>query len=169
MSRSRKTVVPAALMSLVLTGIIYSQLAAGAVDREAIQSTSRVPANALLQQMVGTWTVQQRMWPGVRKPAVSLPPAVATRRMIEGVFLEETMTRVDNADTPPFTRTAYFNYDAVSKRYDYFSIDSRAPQMMNYEPAESKDPDGVVRLQGASLWRNSGEMPRTLRLPIASP
>src|SRR5258706_9902330 len=65
-------------------------------------------APALLQQMVGTWNVQQRMWPGFATKPVDLPPAVARRRLVEGVFQEEVMESADKSGQERFTRTAYF-------------------------------------------------------------
>jgi hypothetical protein len=89
--------------------------------------------SALLQSMAGTWTVEQRMWAGPGAEATTLPAAIAERRLVDGKFLEESMRPVGLAPGSPgsFTRTAVFNYNGVSKKYEYFSIDTRAPQAMN--------------------------------------
>jgi hypothetical protein len=78
--------------------------------------------------MVGVWNVDQRMWPGPGAAAVQLPSAVARRRLI-GTALEEVM-ELAAASQDSFTRVAYFNYNTVTKQYEYFSFDTRAPQMM---------------------------------------
>lgn len=97
-------------------------------------SLGEVSKNAflLIQQMVGTWDVQQRMWAGPDTEAIDLPRTVAHRRLVEGAFLEEVMTPVPESKQEPFTRIAYFNYNTVSQQYEYFSMDTRAPQMMTY-------------------------------------
>lgn len=57
------------------------------------------PLPSLMQQMVGTWNVQQRMWPGSGAEAINLPLAVAHRRLIGGAFLEELMTLAPEANS----------------------------------------------------------------------
>src|SRR5262249_36938393 len=90
-------------------------------------------APPLLRDMVGMWDVRQQMWLGPDTRAIDLPPAVARRRLIEGAYLEETMTLAEKSERGSFTRVAYLNLNAVSQRYEYFSLDSRAPQQMHYE------------------------------------
>src|SRR5262245_5759678 len=55
-------------------------------------------APALLREMVGTWDVRQGMWLGPNTKAIDLPPAVARRRLIEGAYLEETMTLAEKSE-----------------------------------------------------------------------
>ncbi len=85
----------------------------------------------LLQQMAGTWNVEQRTSREAGAPPQSLPPAVAHRRVVAGAWLDEAMESVDAGGEGRFTRHSVINYNAVDQRYEYFSIDSRAPQMMN--------------------------------------
>jgi hypothetical protein len=87
-------------------------------------------AAPLIQQMVGSWTVQEWMWPGPNTKPVPLPAATAQRRLVGDDILQETMTAAPGA-SQSFTRIAYFDYNAVNRQYEYFSIDTRAPQMMN--------------------------------------
>jgi hypothetical protein len=118
----------------------------------------------LIQQMAGTWDVQHRMWPGSDAKAIQLPPAVAHSRLIRrdlehlsrGVFLEEVMELAPGSKEAPFTRIACFNYNAVNQQYEYFSIDTRGPQMMNersYDTGVEGKPDdhGVLILYGDSF------------------
>jgi hypothetical protein len=83
-----------------------------------------------IQHMTGTWQVRQRMWPGPGTEPLELPPAIAHRRLLGNAILEEEMELAPSAHAKPFTRMAYFNYNTVDKQYQYFSIDTRAPQMM---------------------------------------
>ena len=88
-------------------------------------------ATPLVQQMTGTWDVRQRMWPGVVAKAIDLPPALAHRVLIGNAILQEVMTLASESGETPFTRVAYFDYNVVNQQYQYFSLDTRAPQMMN--------------------------------------
>jgi len=116
---------------------------------------SNSAAATLMQQMPGTWNVQQRMWPGAGAEAIRLPPAIARRRLIEHSFLEEVMEPAQKSGQAPFTRTAYFNYNAVNQQFEYFSLDSRAPQMMieksNVAEGQSKPDRDGIRLYGGSF------------------
>lgn len=110
--------------------------AAGAFCCIALTSLSAIAQDdpsALLRSMAGTWTVEQRMWTAPGAEPTTLPRATAERRLVDGKFLEESMRPVGLAPGSPgfFTRTAVFNYNSVNGNYEYFSIDTRAPQAMN--------------------------------------
>src|ERR1700730_9324889 len=123
-----------ARISVLLMGcIVYgSLLAAIACANDAPLSVNgKDAATPLIQQMIGTWDVRQRMWPGAAAKAIDLPPAVAHRILIGSTILQEVMTLASQSSETPFTRVAYFDYNAVTRQYEYFSLDTRAPQMMN--------------------------------------
>jgi hypothetical protein len=108
-----------------------------------------------MQQMVGTWKVQQRMWLGYGAQAIDLPTAIARRHLLPGGFLEEVMEPAKKSGKEPFNRTAYFNYNTVTQQYEYFSLDSRAPQMMNERSErveEQREPGkGGIKLYGGKF------------------
>jgi hypothetical protein len=112
-------------------------------------------APPLLQNMTGTWTVEQKMWPGPGAAAVQLPPGVAQRRLIDGKYLEESMQPATLTEGQPgfFVRNAIFNYNAVNKQYEYFSIDTRAPQAMSEKspPTEASDQSKKLKLSGGTF------------------
>ncbi len=123
--------------------------------------------------MVGTWRVQQRMWPAGDVQAIALPPALARRRLVGQSFLEETMELAPGSKEAPFTRLAYFNYNAVNQQYEYVSMDTRALQMMNEKSADATA-DGPITLYGGSFvapaWgdaKNAGFRYRRTIAPIA--
>jgi hypothetical protein len=125
---------------------------------------------ALMRQMAGTWEVQARMWPGPNAKAVELPPAIAHRELIRDAYLQETMEPKQSSEGSPFTRVAYFSYNWINRQYEYFSLDSRLPQMMSYViPGANKTHDGGIDLVGTSLWRPSGVRRRTSRSCTDSP
>lgn len=70
------------------------------------------------------------MWPAADTEPVTMPPAVARRRMIQDVYLEEVMEPAPGSDEPPFTRTAFLSFNDLNGRYEYVSLDTRFPPMM---------------------------------------
>jgi hypothetical protein len=115
----------------------------GAATTVSVGGQSPIPINrgpdpqSQIQHMTGTWQVRQRMWPGPGTEPLELPPAIAHRRVIGNALLEEEMELAPGAHGEPFTRIAYFNYNPVGKQYEYFSIDTRAPQMMRESSCET--------------------------------
>jgi hypothetical protein len=105
--------------------------------------------------MAGTWNVEQKMWPGSGAAAVQLPPGVAQRHLIDGKYLEETMQPSTLAQGQPgfFVRNAISNDNAVRKRYEYFSIDTRAPQAMSEKslPTEVSNESKELKFSGGTF------------------
>ncbi|MDE2166302.1 MAG: DUF1579 family protein [Alphaproteobacteria bacterium] len=93
---------------------------------------------ALIRQMIGTWNVQEWMWPGPDAKSIALPPAVAQRQPVGDDFLQEVM-KTPTGSKEPFTRISYFGYNAVNQQYQYSSVDTRAPQMMNEQSTDTSD------------------------------
>ena len=132
------------------------------------------PTPPLVRRMAGTWKVEQRMWPGSGAYAITLPAAVARRRVVRGGFLEEVMEGIPGSQEP-FTRIANFNFNAVTRRYEYVSLDSRAPQMMTEKseaegaPSKMRE-DDEISLDGdlfvAPRWGNSTNVTFRYRLVI---
>jgi len=125
----------------------------------------------LLRDMVGAWDVRQQMWFAPDTKVIDLPRAVARRRLIEGSYLEETMTLAEKSERGSFTRVAYLNLNTVSQRYEYFSLDSRAPQQMRYESDKpGKGGSGEVRLKGgtfvAAQWGEAKNVEFKYRLTL---
>jgi hypothetical protein len=87
------------------------------------------PTPTLIQQMVGTWSITERMWPAPDAAPMALPPATAERRLLGDALLHEVMKSLPGTK-PPFTRISLLNYNAVTRQYEYTSWDTRAPQMM---------------------------------------
>lgn len=87
-------------------------------------------AATLVHAMLGTWDVKEWMWGPTGGQAIPLPSAVAQRRLVGEDFIQEVMSATPGSQGA-FTRIAYFGYNAVNQNYEYFSLDTRAPQMMN--------------------------------------
>lgn len=150
------------LIGIALCGIAVGQ-----------ETTGTSPDPTLIQQMAGTWKVQQRMWPGLGAEAVPLPAAVARRTLMPGGFLEEVMEPANKSAPDSFKRIAYFNYNDMSRQFEYFSLDSRAPQMMNERSDAIGQADAskaVINLEGgrfvAPRWGEAKNVAFTYRLTI---
>ena len=132
-------------------------------------------APSLVQRMAGMWNVSQRMWSGPSSGPTELPAALAHRRLLGGTILQEEMSLAPGTKGEAFTRIAYFNYNAVNKQYEYFSIDTRAPQMMHENscdhiaPKKMKD-QGAISLCGgmfvAPTWGNAKNAAFRYRLVV---
>ena len=143
----------------------------------AFASATSTAQNApqLLKDMEGTWQVKQRMWPSPGAQGVDLPPAIARRQLIDGKYLEEVMELAQGSAGQPesFRRNAFLNYNAVTKRYEYTSLDTRAPQLMT-ETSLRVDPKVIpieLKLQGgmfvAPEWGSAKNVPFKYRLTIS--
>jgi hypothetical protein len=134
--------------------------AAGPTTGEPGQGAAALPA--VIREMAGTWSVKQWMWPAPASRAIALPPAVAHRRIIDGQFLQEIMSATAGSEAS-FKRIAYFDYNAVTGRFEYFSIDTRAPQMMNERSIGRAGAGGEMRLYGgmfvAPQWGSARNSP----------
>lgn len=132
---------------------------------------AKASAAALMQQMSGVWDVQAKMWPAPNAKAVELPPAVARRAFVRDAYLQETMEPKENSEGSAFTRVAYLGYNPTNHQYEYFSLDSRLPQMMSYNhPGANKAHDGKIDLTGASFvapeWGADKNVPFMYRFVI---
>lgn len=153
----------------------YSVLIVAPVLARAANPTTGALGNGtaalppVIREMAGTWSVRQWMWPGAGSPAIELPPAVAHRRIIHGKFLQEAMSATAGSKDS-FVRVAYFDYNDVTGRYEYFSIDTRAPQMMTERSTGSAAQGGNVTLYGgmfvAPQWGSARNSPFRYELVV---
>lgn len=139
--------VPVVSVPVVVLSMVVLPMASLAAEKPSPPAAS-TPVPPLIVQMAGSWSVEQRMWPGAGAEPVRLPAAVARRRVVRGGFLEEFMESAPGAPEP-FTRVAYLQRNAVTRRWEYVSLDSRAPQMMTEKSdvesaaaGEAAGPDG---------------------------
>jgi uncharacterized protein DUF1579 len=163
----RRTISLIAIVCITINGGL--SLTAHAQDAQAGEDS--VPP--LLKHMVGTWDVQQRMWPASGAEAITLPAARANRRLVGTTFLDEIMELAPGSKEQPFTRHAVFNYNAVIQQYEYFSIDTRGPQMMMEKTVEAGGQGtakSAVKLYGESFvapqWGNAKNVAFRYRLEV---
>lgn len=159
------------LVTLGPPALLASLLGLFALDVAAAGEAAAAPPGLppLLSEMSGTWNVEQTMWPAAGSPPVRLPPAVARRRVVNDAFVEEVMEATQGE---PFTRVAYLAYNTVDQQYEYFSLDTRAPQMMTERSAgpRAADDAGALVLYGgmfvAAEWGSARDAPFRYRLVV---
>jgi len=101
-------------------------------SRTAIERLKASSAEAeLLRTAVGTFDVHSRLWPADgAEPIVT--DAVARRRMVDDLYLEEVMEPEPGAPEP-FSRICYLDFNPLSRRWEYVSLDTRIPAQLMYE------------------------------------
>ena len=136
-------------------------------------SAAAQPSPELIQQMIGQWDVQQRMWPGPKAAAVDLPAASAKRQLVGDTCVEEVMESAGGAgQSDHFVRRALLNYNAVSRRYEYTSFDTRGPQLMTEigAPTGPKATADGLHLDGSTFvapqWGNAKNVRFKYRLVV---
>ena len=130
----------------------------------------------LLIRMTGTWDVRQRMWPGPEADPITLPAAIARRHLVRDTYLEEVMQSIDDraGQSGAFNRHALLNYNAATSRYEYASLDTRAPQLMLERslPVSPASSAAELKLQGGSFlapaWGSAKNVRFKYRLTIGA-
>jgi hypothetical protein len=84
------------------------------------------PQAQRLAQQVGTWDVVMTMRPASTAPPIVVTGLLAERTMI-GLYLQEVMRPAPGSNVPDFRRLDYMTYDPVQTRWEYASMDTRAP------------------------------------------
>lgn len=154
------------MLACYISVLPLTALALTANSSELGNSASTLP---LLQKMTGTWSVKEWMWPGPHANPVGLPDAIAYRRLIDGRFLEERMIGPPRS-ADAFTRISFLDYNSMSGRYEYFSIDTRLPQMMNERSSGPTMTQGMIELDGgifvAPRWGSTANVPFRYRILV---
>lgn len=84
------------------------------------------PETARLSRQVGRWDVVMTIRPAPDAAPIVAKGLVAERTMI-GLYLQEIMKPAPGSGVPDFQRIDYLTYDAVQARWEYVSLDTRAP------------------------------------------
>jgi Protein of unknown function (DUF1579) len=156
----RKPAMTSRILLLVALCVAVVVIAPARAQNAPAGGATDVSVPRLIERMAGTWNVAEQMWPGPDAAAVTLPPAVARRRLVGGAFLQEVMEAASNAKADRFTRVAYLDYNAVDQQYEYVSLDTRAPQVM-VEKTYALDARGAAAGDGPlTLYGGSFVAPR---------
>jgi len=82
--------------------------------------------NLALAQQAGTWNVTETVWDSPGAEPVTTTGLVAERRMV-GSTLQEVIAPASGGPGPAFQRIDYLSFNRVEGRWEYVSMDSRAP------------------------------------------
>jgi hypothetical protein len=88
----------------------------------------------------GTWDVTITSWEGPGAAPVVLSGLVAERRMI-GPMLEEVLQPVAGASEKSFSRADFLTFNRLEGRWQYMSMDGRAPDGMMTAYSLDADPE----------------------------
>jgi hypothetical protein len=84
------------------------------------------PEAQRLTRQVGAWDVVMTVRPTADATPIVMRNLIAERTMV-GLYLNEVMRPAAGANVPDFRRIDYLTYDPVQTRWEYASIDTRAP------------------------------------------
>ena len=101
------------------------------------------PEGLALAKRAGTWDVTFTNWEKPGAAPVTTGGLVAERRMI-GPMLEEMLHTVPSSSVPAFTRVDDLTFNRIESRWDYMSMDTRAP--VGLMPAWSLERDPPERI-----------------------
>jgi hypothetical protein len=124
------------LMALVLVATVAPGPAGAQTSRSDAEKNT-------LDARVGRWNVTETVWDHPGSPPVISTGLMAERRMV-GDYLEETLLAADNPAAGP-KRIDYLGFDRVAGRWDYVSLDVRAPvPLMPAWSFDRGDPSQIV-------------------------
>lgn len=137
---------------LALVAVIFALLVTpcrlAAQEAEAIEQQPSAnermlepgPEAQRLARRVGSWDVVMTLRPTPEAEPIVVTGLVAKRKMI-GLYLQEIMRPAPDSELPDFTRIEYLTYNAVERRWQYVSLDTRAPiglmSARSYGPVEA--------------------------------
>lgn len=126
------------------TGLLLLLLIAMVAPRPAAaQPSPATPTEISLTDRVGRWAVEETVWatPG-SMPASNL--GLTAERHMVGNYLQETLIAGGDAAAKPL-RIDYLGFDQVAGRWDYLSLDTRAPvPLMPAWSFDRGDPGHIV-------------------------
>lgn len=101
------------------------------------------PEAQSLSERVGTWDVTFTSWDRPGAAPITVAGLVAERRMF-GPMLQEVLQTLPDVTVPSFVRVDQLTFNRLEGRWDYVSMDSRAPNGLM--PAWSLDHDPAQRI-----------------------
>ena len=145
---------PAALVfkAMLLMALTASQHVASAQPRQqAEQAPASEPAAARLNELgpengatarsVGSWDVTETVWDRAGAVPHVTTGLIAEHRMI-GSMLEETLR--SNTDPTKILRADYLTFNRVERRWEYVSMETRAPVGMMTAQSYRRDRDDHI-------------------------
>ena len=122
-------------------GAVNAQTAPSA----AIRMNELGPENQALAQRTGIWDVTETLWNQPNAAPVSTTGLIAERRMI-GSILQEILRPASDASDVAIKRIDYITFNRVVGRWDYVSMDTRAPVGIMPATSFAREADGRIVL-----------------------
>lgn len=122
---------------------------AQAAPTPPVSDTATIRMNVLgregtaLAARTGLWDVVETSWPQPGAAPEIIRGQVAERRMV-GLYLQETLHPPGDASASKVSRIDYLGFNRVTGRWEYLSMDTRAP--VGLMPAWSFDHDPIDRI-----------------------
>ena len=118
---------------VLLTGSAEARLTEAASSADAAAANPATgellrlgPEGHALAKRAGVWDVTFTSWVKPGAPPITLTGLVAERRMI-GPMLQEILHTIPRAAGKPFTRVDDLTFNRLEGRWEYMSMDTRAP------------------------------------------
>ncbi len=118
----RRHLLGVAASSILLPGAASAEGAPSA----AMRLNELGPENEAMAQRVGLWDVTETVWESPNAAPVSTTGLLAERRVI-GSMLQEILRPTSDASGAAIKRMDYLTFNRVAGRWDYVSMDTRAP------------------------------------------
>lgn len=134
-----------ALFGAALGAILMSDLAeAQTVAPASVRQNEPGPENAAVAQRAGSWDMTETVWDAPGAAPVTTTGLVAERRVI-GSMLQEVLRPAADPASNVVARIDYLTFNRVEGRWDYVSMDMRAP--VGIMSAWSFDRGGANRIE----------------------
>lgn len=103
------------------------------------------PEDRQLARRAGTWNVVMTLRPTADARPIVVNGLIAERAMV-GLYLQETMRPAPGSNLPDFRRMAYLTYNKVESRWQYSSMDTRAPVGIMFAKSYADQPEGDITM-----------------------
>lgn len=126
---------------ILMSGAAFAQQAPSA----SVQMNELGPENQAIAQQAGVWDVTETVWEAPGAVPTVTNGLVAERRMI-GSALQEILRPASDVSGAGTKRIDYLSFNRVEGRWEYVSIDTRAPVGIMTASSFTRDDDGKVTL-----------------------
>ncbi len=114
-------------LGLAIGSALLPSLAAARTTPSASERPQEIgPENQALAKFAGHWDVTETVWAAPGAAPITTTGLVADRRMI-GSFLQEILHSASDRSGNSVKRIDYLSFNRVEGRWDYVSMDMRAP------------------------------------------
>ena len=109
----------------------------------AVRLNELGPENEAIARSVGFWDVTETLWDGLGATPQVITGLIAERRMI-GQMLQETLRSA--ADSNKILRMDYLSFNRVERRWQYVSLETRAPVGIMTAQSYGRDTDDNIKV-----------------------